>query len=147
MVDTGKVTGTGQASPVQGLSVSHPLETCSALSFWGQHDQSRVVGYTKRLPQRIVGYCPPGWWLSVGFPFFLSITGLFLAEQLRSCEDGVTVPVIKATRASGLLDLPNSSTNPGAPQAAGEWNWSDIPRRGTHEGCDRATEIDTGGHR
>ena len=110
MVDTGKVTGTGQASPVQGLSVSHPLETCSALSFWGQHDQSRVVGYTKRLPQRIV-------------------------------------PVTKATRAARVLYLPNSSTNPGAPQAAGEWNWSDIPRRGTHEGCDRATEIDTGGHR
>lgn len=62
------------------------------------------------------------------------------------------MPVTKATRAAGLLHLLSSSTNSGAPQAAGEWNGPSMSTGGTQAECDRATEvvpipeIDTGGH-
>lgn len=65
----------------------------------------------------------------------------------------MTVPVTKATRAAGLLHLLSSSTNPGAPQAAGEWDRKGMPSGGTRAECGRTTEmvpipeIDTGSHR
>lgn len=43
--------------------------------------------------------------------------------------------VAEATRATGLLDLPNGSANPRAPQTAGEWDWSDSPSGGTQADC------------
>lgn len=50
------------------------------------------------------------------------------------------VPVTKATRAARLLHLPNSSTNPWAPQAAGEWDRPGAPSGGGGTQAESDTE-------
>lgn len=94
------------------------IERLFSFGLWGQSDSYSVAGYTGSLPWSIVDHCTPGWCPSVDFLSLLFITGLYLTEQLRSCGDGVILLVAEATRATGLLDLPNDSTNPGAPQEA-----------------------------
>lgn len=117
MLGTGK--GTSQASPVEGLSVSPPLEACSALDFWDSMTSPEWLGTPRGfLRESWVTVLLAGGLLRISLPpFHHWAVSVRKEQELWRWSDRLCL-LLRQPELLDSLTYEIAQSN----QAAGEWN-------------------------